>query len=256
MPELIIHNQNRIRALTLNRLERRNALSDSLLAALQSALDDADADPAVRVVVIAANGPVFCAGHDLQEMRQKSGLAEYRDVFDRCGKMMQTIVALSKPVIAQVQGTATAAGCQLVASCDLAVAADTAKFATPGVHIGLFCSTPMVALSRKVGAAAAMEMLLLGDAVSAAKAREIGLVNAVVPADNLADAVGDWAGKIAGKSAPVIAIGKKAFYQQATMPLARAYDYTGEVMAQNMTHPDAHEGISAFAEKRAPVWSG
>ena len=240
--------------LTMNRPLARNALSVALLDALIDALGRAAKDNDVRIVVIAGAGSVFCAGHDLREMREDRRRETYERLFTQCSELMLAIVRLPKPVIAEVHGVATAAGCQLVASCDLAVAAEEAQFATPGVHIGLFCSTPMVALSRAVGRKAAMEMLLTGELISAARAREIGLVNRVVPSAGLRAAVDALAGEIAGKSAFTIAIGKEAFYRQAELDLAAAYRYAAEVMTTNMLARDAGEGIDAFLAKRAPVW--
>ena len=241
--------------LTLNRPVARNALSVSLMTALEAALAEVEADPAVRVVVIAGAGPAFCAGHDLRELRGLQADA-HAALFAQCSRLMQRIVGLRAPVIARVHGVATAAGCQLVASCDLAVAADTARFATPGVNIGLFCSTPMVALSRAVGRKAAMEMLLTGEALDAPRAAALGLINHAVPEAALDDAVRALAQKIASKSAVTIGLGKPAFYAQAEMPLSDAYTYASAVMARNMQERDAHEGIDAFLEKRAPVWGG
>lgn len=245
--------------LTLNRASARNALSESLMAALQAALDAAGHDPTVRVVIIAALGPAFSAGHDLKEMTPHwSDGDRGRQYFDRllkqCAKLMQTIVRLPKPVIAEVQGIATAAGCQLVASCDLAVAADSARFATPGVNIGLFCSTPMVALSRNVARKEAMEMLLTGDMIPAARAREIGLVNRVVPAAALSAETMKFAQHIASKSGVSIRIGKEAFYRQLELGLSDAYAFASEVMTQNMLEAEAEEGICAFIDKREPKW--
>ena len=240
--------------LTLNRPGARNALS---MALMQSAVDELAAiaqDPSVKVVVIGGAGPVFCAGHDLRELRSKPERAAYQATFELCSQLMTSIVRLPKPVIARVHGVATAAGCQLVASCDLAVAAETARFATPGVNIGLFCSTPMVALSRAVGRKAAMEMLLTGELISADRAREIGLVNRVVPGAGLRAAVDALAAEIAGKSAFTVAIGKEAFYRQAELDLAAAYRFAAEVMTTNMLAADAGEGIDAFLAKRPPVW--
>jgi enoyl-CoA hydratase/carnithine racemase len=242
--------------LTMNRPQARNALSMALMQALDAALVAIADDPAVKVVVIAGAGPGFCSGHDLRELRAEPHRASYEAVFAQCSTLMQRIVRLPKPVIARVHGIATAAGCQLVASCDLAIAADTARFATPGVNIGLFCSTPMVALSRNVGRKAAMEMLLTGDAVDAGRARELGLVNRVVPEAGLDAAVAALAGKIAGKSPLTVAIGKAAFYRQGELPLDEAYAYASEVMVRNMLARDAAEGIDAFLEKRAPLWTG
>ena len=242
--------------LTLNRPQARNALSMGLMTALDEALIAIGQDPTVQVVVIAGNGPAFCAGHDLREMRAHPEEASAAATFQLCSQLMQRITALPKPVIAQVHGVATAAGCQLVATCDLAIAADTARFATPGVNIGLFCSTPMVALSRAVPRKHAMEMLLTGDMIDAARAREIGLVNRVVPEAELDAATRALATQIAGKSPLSLAIGKTAFYRQAELPLAEAYDYAAAVMTRNMMAHDAAEGIDAFLAKRQPVWTG
>ena len=245
--------------LTLNDVKRRNALSEAMLGALGAAFGDAGNDPAVRVIVLAANGPAFCAGHDLKEMTAgraapDCGKAYFASVMSMCSGVMQGIVNCPKPVIAEVTGVATAAGCQLVASCDLAIASETAQFSTPGVHIGLFCSTPMVALSRNVANKHAMEMLLTGDMTSAARAAEIGLVNRVVAENALQDATMEMARKIASKSSMTLATGKRAFYAQREMPLAQAYEHASEVMVENMLAHDAVEGIGAFIEKRAPLW--
>lgn len=245
--------------LTLNDGARRNPLSEAMLTALGHAFGEAAADPLVRVVVLSANGPAFCAGHDLREMTAGRGDADrgrayFTKILGMCSETMQAIVNCPKPVIAEVAGIATAAGCQLVASCDLAVAADTAQFSTPGVHIGLFCSTPMVALSRNVAAKHAMEMLLTGDMISAARAAEIGLINRVVRAEDLRDAVMEIAGKIAAKSSLTLATGKRAFHEQREMTLGEAYDYATRVMVENMLARDAEEGIGAFIEKRVPSW--
>jgi enoyl-CoA hydratase/carnithine racemase len=242
--------------LTLRRPGARNALSIALMEALVAELDAIEADPAVKVVVIGGAGPAFCAGHDLRELRSRPVRAAYQATFELCSRLMTRIVRLPKPVIARVHGVATAAGCQLVASCDLAVAAATARFATPGVNIGLFCSTPMVALSRIVSRKAAMEMLLTGELIDAARARELGLVNRVVPEADLDAAVAVLAGQIAAKSSLTVAIGKEAFYRQAEMRLEDAYAYVSEVMTRNMLARDAAEGIDAFLAKRTPVWSG
>ncbi|HKS87827.1 MAG TPA: enoyl-CoA hydratase [Stellaceae bacterium] len=243
-----------VRRLVLNRPAARNALSVGLMSALQQALGRTAAERECRVVVIAGAGPAFCAGHDLRELRADPSRAAYERVFAQCSDLMQQIVALPKPVIAEVHGIATAAGCQLVATCDLAVAAEDARFATPGVNIGLFCSTPMVALTRAVGRKAAMEMLLTGDLVGAATAKTLGLVNRVVPRAELAAATAALAGTIAAKSALTVAIGKEAFYRQAELGLADAYRYAAEVMTRNMLARDAAEGIDAFLEKRPAVW--
>lgn len=246
--------------LTLNRPEQRNSLTRQLMsditAAISSAADDAD----LRVIVLGANGPAFCAGHDLKELTghrkdRDGGRQFYEETIRLCSEMMRGIVRCPKPVIARVHGIATAAGCQLVASCDLAIAAESASFATPGVNIGLFCSTPMVALSRNVGRKHAMEMLLLGDMVSANRAEQIGLINKAVPAELLDEEIERYAGKIAGKSAVAIAIGKEAFYEQLDQRLDDAYDYASEVMVRNMLANDAEEGIDAFLDKRQPRWS-
>ena len=248
--------ENGITTLTLNRPRARNALSVALMTALQEALDAIAGDRAVKVVVIAGAGPGFCAGHDLKEIRANPGRDIYRALFEQCSRLMTTITRLPKPVIAKVHGIATAAGCQLVATCDLAVAASDARFATPGVNIGIFCSTPMVALSRAVGRKAAMEMLLTGDPVDAATARAHGLINRVVAPAALDDAVAALAGQIASKSPLILAIGKEAFYRQVEMPLDDAYAYTAQVMTENMLKRDAEEGIDAFLEKREPRWRG
>ena len=240
--------------LTLNRPDARNALSATLMLELLDALARAATDAQARVVVIAGAGPAFCAGHDLREIRTDQGRETYERVFALCSELMLAIVRLPKPVIAEVHGVATAAGCQLVATCDLAVAAADARFATPGVNIGLFCSTPMVALTRAVGRKAAMEMLLTGKRIDADTAQAIGLVNRVVPHEGLRDAVDGLAREIAGKSALTVATGKEAFYRQAELDLAAAYRYAAEVMTTNMLARDAGEGIDAFLAKRAPVW--
>ncbi|MBL8709267.1 MAG: enoyl-CoA hydratase [Rhodospirillaceae bacterium] len=245
--------------LTLNDAGRRNALSEAMLAELGSAYSDAANDPSVRVVILAASGPAFCAGHDLKEMTAgraaaDGGKAYFTKVMAICSGVMQAIVTCPKPVIAEVAGVATAAGCQLVASCDLAIAADTAQFSTPGVHIGLFCSTPMVALSRNVSTKHAMEMLLTGDMMSAARAAEMGLINRAVEPATLRSTTLEIARKIASKSSMTLATGKRAFYAQREMTLAEAYDHASRVMVENMLARDAEEGISAFIEKRAPRW--
>jgi enoyl-CoA hydratase/carnithine racemase len=246
--------------ITINRARARNALSTAMMSALQEAFGAAAKDDS-RVIVLAAEGPAFCAGHDLKEMtalrtESDNGRAAFAAIFTQCSELMQTIVRHPKPVIAQVQGIATAAGCQLVASCDLAIASESAQFATPGVNIGLFCSTPMVALSRAVGRKAAMEMLLTGELIDAARARELGLVNRVVPEPDLDAAVAVLAGQIAAKSPLTLAIGKGAFYRQAELGLDDAYAYVSEVMTRNMLAHDAAEGIDAFLAKREPVWTG
>ncbi len=248
-----------IATLTLNRPSVRNALSLALIDALRASVDTVAADPQVRAVVLAANGPVFSSGHDLKELTAHRsdpdrGRAFFAETMRRCAALMQAIVALPQPVIAAVEGTATAAGAQLIATCDLAVAGANARFATPGVNIGLFCSTPMVALSRNVAPKHAMEMLLLGEMADADTAYRIGLVNRVVEAGGALAAANALAQKIASKSTHVLAIGKKAFYAQRDMGLAEAYDYTADVMVQNMLARDAEEGIGAFVGKRQPKW--
>lgn len=253
---LLRRDEGHVAWLTLNRPQARNALSTGLMAALEDALASVSADPGVHVVVIGGAGPAFCAGHDLREVRAHPGQAEYAALFNQCSRLMQAIVSLPTPVIARVHGVATAAGCQLAASCDLVVAGESARFATPGVNIGLFCSTPMVALSRAVGRKAAMEMLLTGDIVTAARARELGLVNRVVPDAELDAEVARLAGQIAAKSPLTLSIGKEAFYRQVEMPLAEAYAFAAEVMTRNMLARDAEEGIDAFLQKREPVWTG
>jgi enoyl-CoA hydratase/carnithine racemase len=245
-----------VATLTLNRPSARNALSVDMMGALQAALEAIAADMNVRVVILAGAGPAFCAGHDLKELRANPEREAYEAVFGQCAKLMTSIVTLPKPVIARVHGVATAAGCQLVASCDLAVAAEDARFATPGVNIGLFCSTPMVALSRAIGRKQAMEMLLTGSLIDAETARAWGLVNRVVPAAKLEEAAASLAAEIAAKSPLVVAIGKKAFYAQAELGLGQAYAYCAEVMTINMLARDAEEGIDAFLQKRKPVWEG
>jgi len=253
---LLRSDRDGIATLTMNRPQARNALSVGLMTEFIAALDAVREDKSVRVVVIAGAGPAFCAGHDLREMRANPGRDFYDALFAQCADVMLRIVHLPKPVIARVHGIATAAGCQLVASCDLAVAADTARFATPGVNIGLFCSTPMVALTRAVGRKAAMEMLLTGDLVDAARAREIGLINRCVPEAELETAIAALAAGIAAKSPLTVAIGKEAFYRQADMQLEDAYRYAAETMTRNMLARDAGEGIDAFLQKRVPTWTG
>ena len=248
-----------IAVLTLNRPASRNSLSEAMIGELHAALDDIRDDPRVRAVVIAANGPAFSAGHDMKELTARRsdgdrGRAYFAQMMNACSAMMQAIVHLPKPVVAAVQAIATAAGCQLVASCDLAVASEAASFATPGVDIGLFCSTPMVALSRNVPRKQAMEMLLTGEPISAATARDIGLINRVVAAGSERDAAIELAQKVALKSAYTVKLGKAAFYRQAEMSLSDAYRYAAEVMTENMMARDAEEGIGAFIEKREPKW--
>ena len=250
-----------IAILTLTRPAARNSLSLDMLAALQAAIDRLSVDRGVSAVVIAATGPAFSAGHDLKELAahradDDRGRAFYRLTMDRCAAVMTSILRAPKPFIAAVEGVATAAGCQLVATCDLAVAGAAARFATPGVNIGLFCSTPMVALSRNVPRKRAMEMLLLGEMIDAQSAADYGLVNRVVAEGAALDAALEVARTIAAKSPAVVAIGKEAFYAQLELPVTDAYAYASEVMVRNMMHRDAEEGIGAFIEKRPPDWKG
>jgi enoyl-CoA hydratase/carnithine racemase len=258
-PVLLREGVGPVAVLTLNRPKTRNTLSEAMLTALSDAFTAIAKDRAVRTVVITAKGPAFSGGHDLKELTARrsdpdGGRAYFRQIMLTCSAMMQQIVHLPQPVIAAVQGTATAAGCQMVASCDLAVASEAAKFGVSGINAGLFCSTPMAPLSRNVARKHAMEMLLTGDLISAQDAFRIGLVNRVVPAASELDAALALARKIAGKSAHVVKIGKQAFYRQLEMGLDEAYRYTAEVMVENMMARDAEEGISAFVEKRAPKW--
>lgn len=257
--DLLIERRKDVLLLTLARPDRRNSLSEAMLHALQAAIAEAGADSAVRAVVLAAEGPVFCAGHDLKELTAHRADADRGRAFTEklmrlCSTVMQAIVKCPKPVIAAVQGTASAAGCQLVATCDLAVASENALFCTPGVNIGLFCSTPMVALTRNVSRKRAMEMLLLGEMLPAREAAEYGLVNRVVAPDKVLDEALALAALIASKPPVTIATGKEAFYKQIEMPLAEAYDYAAGVMVENMLHAESKEGIGAFLEKRPADW--
>ncbi|WP_068089156.1 enoyl-CoA hydratase [Polycladidibacter stylochi] len=250
---------NNVLRLVLQRPERMNALSMAMMDALQHELTLAASDPQVRVILLGAEGKVFCGGHDLKEMtaaraNADGGKAFYDETFAKCAALMQQIVNLPKPVIAVVTGVATAAGCQLVASCDLALATDTATFCTPGVNIGLFCSTPMVALSRAASRKQAMEMLLTGESIDASTAKDFGLINRIIPRDYLETVVQKYAETIAAKSALTLKTGKEAFYKQIDMPLDEAYAYTGQVMSENMMAQDAAEGIEAFLQKRTPQW--
>jgi enoyl-CoA hydratase/carnithine racemase len=244
-----------IAVVTLDRPERRNALSLEMMHALTGALEAAGREREVRAVILAAAGTVYCSGHDLSEMTGRS-LADYREVFDVCTRLMGAIQAIPQPVIAEVQGIATAAGCQLVAACDLAIAAEEARFATPGVRIGLFCTTPMIALTRAVGRKRAMQMLLTGEMVPAARAAEWGLINAAVPAAELRAETRKLAARIAEASTLTVGIGKQAFYTQIDLDQSKAYAYAKEVMSMNAAAGDAQEGISDFLEKRAPCWKG
>lgn len=242
-----------IRTITLNRPERRNALSLELMEELIAALDEISSDAATRVVVLAAAGKVFCAGHDLNELVDRQ-VDDYRRIFDVCAALMKKLQTIPQPVIARVHGLATAAGCQLVATCDLAVASDAASFATPGVRIGLFCSTPMVALTRAIGRKRAMEMLLTGRTITAETAAAWGLVNACGPANHLDREVAALAERIAEASTFTVGLGKQAFYSQIDLDQDKAYEFTKEVMSVNSLAADAHEGITAFLDKRPPCW--
>ena len=258
-PALLQERRGGVAMLTLNRPEQRNSLNEAMLAALSECLAAIAKDDTVRAVIIAANGSVFCAGHDLRELTTHrsdadGGRGYFREIMARCSAMMQALVNLPQPTIAAVQGTATAAGCQLVASCDLAFASKASRFCTPGVNIGLFCSTPMVALSRNIAPKHAMEMLLTGEMISAERAEQIGLINHVVPPGRERDEAIALADKIGSKSALTVKIGKQAFYRQREMRLEEAYAYASQVMVDNMMARDAAEGIGAFIEKRTPHW--
>jgi enoyl-CoA hydratase/carnithine racemase len=242
--------------LTLNRPDKRNPLSTQMLSALQNTLDDIADDKTVKVVILAAKGPVFCSGHDLKEMRANTNYNFIHELFLQCSRMMVTMTQLPQPIIAKVHGVATAAGCQLVASCDLAIAAESAKFGTPGVTNGLFCSTPAVAVSRAVSRKHAMEMLLLGKLFSPEDALRFGLINRIVPVQKLDSTVLEYAESIASRSTLTMSMGKAAFYRQLDMELEDAYTYTSDVMARNMMERDAQEGIDAFLQKRHPKWTG
>ncbi len=255
-PLLLTSRRGGVVTLTLNRPAQFNALSQALIGDLQAALDAVAADESARVVVLAGAGKAFCAGHDLKEMRAHPDKAFQKALFDQCSRMMLSLVRLPQPVIARVHGIATAAGCQLVSMCDLAVAVDTARFAVSGVNVGLFCSTPSVGLARNVGRKQAMEMLLTGEFIDAATAKDRGLVNRVVPADALDAEVARLAESILAKTPVAIRAGKQAFYRQLELGLEEAYALAGEVMAANMMACDAAEGIDAFIEKRPPVWRG
>ena len=250
---------NGLYRLTLNDTKKRNALSEEMMAKVKSSLSDATDNKSIRVIIIAGNGPAFCSGHDLKQMtagrdNDDQGLTNFKKVFASCSELMQMIVEHPKPIIAEVSGVAAAAGCQLVACCDLAVAGKSARFNTPGVNIGLFCSTPMVALSRNVSNKAAMEMLLTGEMVSADKAEHIGLINRVTDDADLEQETTALAELIASKSSLTLKIGKEAFYKQKDMPLSEAYDFASKVMVDNMLEHDAKEGIGSFLEKRKPKW--
>ncbi len=258
-PILLRADDGGIATLTLNAPASLNALSDAMIAALHAELDAIGQNAAIRVVILRSSGRAFCAGHDLKEMQAAraapdKGAAAFADLFDRCAALMQAIVALPQPVIAQVHATAAAAGCQLVASCDLVVASTQARFGVNGVNIGLFCSTPMVALTRKIPPAIAFEMLTTGDFLDADRARDVGLVNRVTAPEDLDTSTRTLATTIAGKLGAAVRIGKAAFYQQAELGLAAAYTHTGRVMVENMLNTDTNEGITAFLEKRRPDW--
>lgn len=259
MTILQVDQQCAVAHLTMNAPERLNALSDEMLAALQTTLDQLADDPATRVVTLSGTGKAFCAGHDLRQMtamrqNEDGGAAAFGDLFDRCSKVMARIQSMPQPVIAQVHGIATAAGCQLVATCDMAVAAEGTRFGVNGVNIGLFCSTPMVALSRNIPRKQAFEMLTTGEFIDATRAQTLGLVNRVVPAKDLASETAALAAQVASKLGAAVRIGKEAFYNQLQLPTAEAYTYTGEVMVTNMLREDTREGIDAFLEKRDPTW--
>lgn len=252
---LLVESESPVAIITLNRPERRNALSLGLMRELITCLRAVGQSPEIHAVIIAASGPVFSAGHDLNELRDRA-IGEYRDLFDVCTELMMLVQSIPQPVIAEVQGMATAAGCQLVATCDLAIAAERAEFATPGVRIGLFCTTPMVALSRAIGRKRALEMLMTGTAIPAHTAMEWGLVNHVVPAERLREETLALAERIAQASSLTLSIGKQAFYAQVDLDQPKAYAYAKEVMSLNALAEDAQEGMGAFLEKRAPCWKG
>jgi enoyl-CoA hydratase/carnithine racemase len=252
---VVLSREGAIAIVTLNRPERRNALSLELMLDLIAALEEIGRDSEIRAVILAASGKVFCSGHDLGQM-EGGDINEYRRIFDVCTRLMQTLQAIPQPVIAEVQGVATAAGCQLVATCDLAIASEEASFATPGVRIGLFCTTPMVALTRAIGRKRAMQMLLTGEMVPARAAAEWGLINQAVSAADLQSATRGLAQKVAAASSLVVALGKQAFYTQIDLDQQKAYAYAKEVMSMNALAADAQEGIGAFLGKRAPCWSG
>lgn len=255
-PLVVRGDEGHVATLTMNRPRARNALSLAMIGALQAAFAEVDADPGVHIVVLAGAPPAFCAGHDLREIQAEEDPAFRSRLFETCSELMVQITGLRQPVIAQVGGAATAAGCQLVASCDLAVAAASARFATPGVNIGLFCSTPMVAVTRTVAPKHAMELLLTGEMIDAAEAHRMGLVNRVVADEDLAAATAGLAAGIAAKSASVVALGKATYRAQRDLPLVDAYAHTSEVMARNLAAADAAEGIGAFLDKREPTWTG
>tara|TARA_B100000029_G_scaffold512605_1_gene609732 strand:- start:1696 stop:2475 length:780 start_codon:yes stop_codon:yes gene_type:complete len=251
---LLREDKGEICELILNRPKAHNSLSKDLLLRLLEEFKKIEKEIKIKIVIISANGPSFCSGHDLKEIKNNPDKNTYKNLFELCSKVMLSIISLSKPVIAKVHSTATAAGCQLVATCDLAVAAENAKFATPGVNIGLFCSTPMVALTRNLSKKHSMEMLLTGEMIDAHQAKDFGLINRVVNINKLDDTVNNLASLITSKSSKTVAIGKRAFYQQLELGITDAYKYTSEVMTQNMLSVDAQEGVDAFIQKRPPVW--
>ncbi len=260
MPEILLReNDGAVATLTLNRPEQLNALSEELMTALQAELDQIATEPATKVVILKGAGRAFCAGHDLRQMQAErqapdGGRAYYMALFAQCSALMTTIPRLPQPVIAEVHGLAAAAGCQLVATCDMAVAASSARFGVNGINIGLFCSTPMVALSRNIGRKQAFELLTTGEFLSAEKAVELGLINRAVPEADLAAETRALAGKVASKLGSAVRVGKRAFYDQLEMTLDAAYAHTGRVIAENMLDPDTAEGVQAFLEKRKPDW--
>jgi enoyl-CoA hydratase/carnithine racemase len=255
-PLVLAESNDGVSTLTMNRGDRFNALSREMIGALEAELDRIAADKQARVVVLAANGRGFCAGHDLKELRAHPDASWQRELFDACSRMMLKLTRLPQPVIARVHGIATAAGCQLVSMCDLAVAAETATFALPGVNVGVFCSTPAVGVARNIARKRVLEMLLTGEAIDAATALSWGLVNRVVPPADLDAAIAQITGILRTKSPTVVALGKRAFYEQIDRGLSDAYALTGDVMACNLLDPDAAEGIDAFVEKRKPQWKG
>ena len=259
MAILEVTQRDAVTLLTLNSPEKLNALSDEMLAALQETLDELADDPTCRVIIIAGAGKAFCAGHDLRQMQamrknEDNGAAAFADLFSRCTDVMMRIQSMPQPVIAQVHGIATAAGCQLVATCDMAIAGEGTRFGVNGVNIGLFCSTPMVALSRNIAPKKAFEMLTTGDFISAERAEELGLINRVVAPDALAEETAALAEQIAAKLGSAVKIGKRAFYEQLAMDTAAAYAHTGAVMVENLSYQDTNEGMQAFIEKRPPDW--
>lgn len=254
-PYVITKTEGGVRTMTMNRGERFNALSREMLAALEAAIDEAAADTSVRALVIAGEGKGFCAGHDLKELRTNADPAWQRELFDACSRMMMKLTQLPQPVIARVHGIATAAGCQLVSMCDLAVASDNARFALPGINVGVFCSTPAVGVARNVSRKRVMEMLVTGDPIDARTALDWGLVNRVVPAGELDAAIARFTDRIIARSASVMALGKRAYYAQIDRALGDAYTYTSEVMICNLADPDSAEGMDAFLEKRAARWN-